>query len=39
MPAAAYQGKEYGAIVYGRGPLFIESFYRKRADARNRALH
>jgi hypothetical protein len=23
MPAASYEGKEYGAIVYGRGPLFI----------------
>jgi hypothetical protein len=24
LPAADYTGKEYGAIVYGRGPLFIE---------------
>jgi len=23
LPVAAYAGKEYGAIVYGRGPLFI----------------
>lgn len=23
LPAGAYQGNEYGAIVYGRGPLFI----------------
>jgi hypothetical protein len=23
MPVASYQGAEYGAIVYGRGPLFI----------------
>jgi hypothetical protein len=25
MPASAYSGTEYGAIVYGRGPLFIEA--------------
>jgi len=25
MPTKAYTGKEYGAIVYGRGPLFIEA--------------
>lgn len=24
LPAADYQGREYSAIVYGRGPLFIE---------------
>ena len=24
MPVHAYAGKEYGAIVYGRGPLFVE---------------
>ena len=23
MPVEAYEGREYGAIVYGRGPLFI----------------
>jgi aminopeptidase N len=23
LPAGAYQGNEYGAIVYGRGPLFV----------------
>lgn len=23
LPVAAYQGDEYGAIVYGRGPLFL----------------
>jgi aminopeptidase N len=23
MPAGSYEGREYGAIVYGRGPLFI----------------
>ncbi len=25
LPASSYQGNEYGAIVYGRGPLFIEA--------------
>lgn len=25
LPAGAYDGVEYGAIVYGRGPLFIEA--------------
>ncbi|MDT8307131.1 MAG: M1 family metallopeptidase [Anaerolineae bacterium] len=25
MPVAAYSGAEYGAIVYGRGPLFFEA--------------
>jgi hypothetical protein len=25
MPAAEYSGSEYGAIVYGRGPLFVEA--------------
>jgi len=25
MPVRAYEGKEYGAIVYGRGPLFLEA--------------
>ena len=25
LPVTAYQGAEYGAIVYGRGPLFIEA--------------
>jgi hypothetical protein len=23
MPAGSYEGREYGAIVYGRGPLFL----------------
>jgi aminopeptidase N len=23
MPAANYEGREYGAIVYGRGPIFV----------------
>jgi hypothetical protein len=25
LPAADYEAKEYGAIVYGRGPLFIDA--------------
>jgi hypothetical protein len=25
LPASAYSAKEYGAIVYGRGPLFLET--------------
>ena len=29
MPAGAYVGKEYGAIVYGRGPLFIAALAEK----------
>jgi aminopeptidase N len=29
LPVAAYQGAEYGAIVYGRGPLFLEALREK----------
>ena len=25
LPASAYSAKEYGAIVYGRGPIFLET--------------
>ncbi len=25
LPVSAYQGAEYGSIIYGRGPLFIEA--------------
>jgi hypothetical protein len=25
LPAGDYEGREYGAIVYGRGPLFVEA--------------
>ena len=28
LPVRAYGGKEYGAIVYGRGPLFVEAMAR-----------
>ncbi len=33
LPAGSYQGKEYGAIVYGRGPLFIEALALKMGQA------
>jgi aminopeptidase N len=29
MPVRAYSGDEYGAIVYGRGPLFVEVLAKK----------
>jgi hypothetical protein len=29
MPVRAYEGKEYGAIVYGRGPLFVEALAKR----------
>jgi hypothetical protein len=29
LPASSYQGIEYGAIIYGRGPLFIEALAQK----------
>ncbi|MFQ5436529.1 MAG: M1 family metallopeptidase, partial [Anaerolineae bacterium] len=25
LPVSAYEGSEYGAIVYGRGPIFVET--------------
>lgn len=33
LPAGSYQGKEYGAIVYGRGPLFVEALAQKMGQA------
>lgn len=33
LPAGSYQGKAYGAIVYGRGPLFIEALAQKLGQA------
>lgn len=33
LPASSYQGKEYSAIVYGRGPLFIEALAQKMGQA------
>ena len=29
LPAASYSGNEYGGIVYGRGPLFVEALAQK----------
>jgi aminopeptidase N len=29
MPAAAYQGAEYGAIVYGRGAIFVDTLAKE----------
>jgi hypothetical protein len=29
LPAGSYQGREYGAIVYGRGPLFLDALAQK----------
>jgi len=33
LSAGSYQGQEYGAIVYGRGPLFIEALAQKMGQA------
>ena len=33
LPASSYQGREYGAIVYGRGPLFMEALAQKMGQA------
>jgi hypothetical protein len=32
LPVAAYGGAEYGAIVYGRGPLFFEALREEIGD-------
>jgi aminopeptidase N len=29
MPSKAYTSREYGAIVYGRGPLFVEALAKE----------
>jgi aminopeptidase N len=29
LPVSAYTNREYGAIVYGRGPLFFEALAQK----------
>jgi hypothetical protein len=34
MPVAYYEGAEYGAIVYGRGPLFIEALEYEMGETR-----
>lgn len=33
MPVANYDGVEYGAIVYGRGPLFVEALESEMGEA------
>jgi hypothetical protein len=33
LPSAEYDGKEYGAIVYGRGPLFVETLAQTMGEA------
>jgi aminopeptidase N len=33
LPVAAYTDQEYGAIVYGRGPLFIDTLREQIGDA------
>jgi hypothetical protein len=33
LPVAAYSGQEYGAIVYGRGPLFVVALRDKMGKA------
>jgi len=32
LPVAAYSGSEYGAIVYGRGPLFLEALEERMGE-------
>ncbi|MGB8252513.1 MAG: M1 family metallopeptidase [Anaerolineaceae bacterium] len=34
LPVEAYEGREYGAIVYGRGPLFLEALSREMGEAK-----
>lgn len=33
LPAGSYQVKEYGAIVYGRGPLFVQALAEKMGQS------
>jgi len=33
MPVASYQNTEYGPIVYGRGPLFVEALREKMGES------
>jgi hypothetical protein len=33
MPVQSYEGREYGAIVYGRGPLFIETLAERMGQS------
>jgi hypothetical protein len=32
LPVASYPGAEYGAIIYGRGPLFVEALAEATGD-------
>jgi len=32
LPVAAYEGREYGAIVYGRGPLFVRALAKEMGE-------
>jgi len=34
LPAGSYAGREYGAIVYGRGPLFLEALAEEMGQER-----
>ena len=33
MPAAAYEGNAYSAIVYGRGPIFFDTLAEAMGQA------
>jgi hypothetical protein len=33
LPVESYEGREYGAIVYGRGPLFLEELSREMGQS------
>ena len=33
LPAGSYTGKQYGAIIYGRGPLFIEALAQQMGQS------
>jgi hypothetical protein len=33
LPVASYEGPEYSAIVYGRGPLFVEALEQEMGEA------
>jgi len=38
MPATAYDSKEYGAIVYGRGPIFMAALAEKLGPEASKAF-
>jgi aminopeptidase N len=33
MPAGSYEGLQYSAIVYGRGPLFLEALAKQMGQS------